>query len=126
MKLYLLCALAFSVAVSAATTVEDLTLKSVVDQRYNPPTFAVCTTATTDCYEVESKEEFTLIHKPGDNACPAGYYFLLNRKEGVVDNINTATCDGSLKLSFAAKSRAIEVQLFGNTVGQQPLDPQPH
>lgn len=122
MKRFLLCALAFSGAVSATTTVDDLTLKSVVDQRYNPPTFAVCTTADTDCYEVESKEEFTLIHKPGDAACPAGYYFLLNRKEGVVDNINTATCDKSLKLSFAAKSRAIDVQLFGNSIGQQPID----
>lgn len=125
MKRFLLCALAFSGAVSATTTVDDLTLKSVVDQRYNPPTFAVCTTATTDCYEVGSKEEFVLIHKPGDKACPAGYYFLINRKEGVVDNVNTATCDPSLKLSFAQKQRAIEVQLFGNTIGQQPLDPQP-
>lgn len=125
MKRFLLCTLAFSGAVTAATTVEDLTLKSVVDERYNPPTFSVCTTATTDCYEVASKEEFTLIHKPGDNACPAGYYFLLNRKEGVVDNINTATCDSSLKLSFASKQRAIEVQLFGNIIGQQPLDPMP-
>lgn len=125
MKRYLLCALAFSGAVCAKTTVDDLTLKSVVDQRYNPPTFAVCTTADTNCYEVATKDEFTLIHRPGDASCPAGYYFLLNRKEGVIDNINTATCEPSLKLSFSSKARAIELQLFGNPIGQQPLDQKP-
>lgn len=125
MKRFLLCVLAFSGAVAANTTVDDLTLKSVVDQRYNHPTFSVCTTATTDCYEVASKEEFVLIHKPGDKACPAGYYFLLNRKEGVIDNVNTATCEASLSLSFAPKDRAIEVKLFGNTIGQQSLDQKP-
>lgn len=125
MKRFLLCALAFSGAVSATTTVDDLTLKSVVDQRYNPPTFAVCTTADTDCYEAGTKDEFTLIHKPGDKACPAGYYFMLNRKEGVVDDVNTATCDPTLKLSFSPTARALQIQLFGNTAGQIPLDQQP-
>ncbi|QVW28709.1 hypothetical protein pEaSNUABM8_00212 [Erwinia phage pEa_SNUABM_8] len=125
MKRFLLCALVFSGAVAANTTVADLTLKSAVDARYSPPTFAVCTTNDTDCYEAASMEEFTLIHKPGDTSCPAGYYFMLNRKEGVVDNVNTATCDASLKLSFLSKQRALQLELFGNPIGNVPLDQQP-
>ncbi|QVW55757.1 hypothetical protein pEaSNUABM9_00176 [Erwinia phage pEa_SNUABM_9] len=122
MKRFLLCALVFSGAVAANTSVGDLTLKSIVDQRYSPPTFAVCTTATTDCYEAATMEEFTLIHKPGDDKCPAGYYFMLNRKEGVVDDVNTATCDPSLKLSFDPKGRALQLHLFGNDIGRVALD----
>lgn len=124
MKRYLLCTLAFSGTLFAQTSVSDLTLKSVVDSRYNPPTFSVCTTEDTSCYEVATKDEFTLIHSPGDQSCPAGYYYMLNRKEGVVDDVNTATCDKSLKLSFAQRTRALEVNLFGKVAGQIPLDQQ--
>lgn len=122
MKRYLLLALAFSGAVWANTSVDDLTLKSVVDTRYNPPTFDVCTGQTTDCHEVATKDEFILVQKPGGHECPAGYYFILNSKEGLVEDVNTATCDPSLKLGFAENERALEISLFNKKIGSLPLD----
>lgn len=123
MKRYLFATLLFSGLAMAHTSVDDLTLKSVVDGRYNPPTFDVCTSATSDCREVATKDEFILVQKPGDAACPAGYYFLLNSKEGVVDDVNTATCDPSLKLGFAKDARELVITLFNQHIGRLPLDP---
>lgn len=122
MKCFLLCALIFSGYGVANTTVDNLTLDSVFDARYQPPTFVVCTTVINDCYEADTMDEFSLIHLPGNETCPAGYYFILNRKEGVVDGVNTITCDPSLKLSFREEKRLLQVELFGRIIGNVPLD----
>ncbi|ANZ49276.1 hypothetical protein HUXLEY_194 [Erwinia phage vB_EamM_Huxley] len=115
-------ALAVSFVPTASASTDIGAILQEIQYQYNPPDFGVCENGTVACKEVGKKDEFILVHADGGTQCPAGYYFILNSKEGIIEPVIAPTCDPSLKIGFAHSSRAIELALFGKVSGTVPLD----
>ena len=82
----------------AATTVADLTLKPF---KYQPISFMKCQDdPKAVCEEVASQDEWILVRQDGGETCPAGYYYVLNKRLKDVQDIDTQNCDPSVVLDF--------------------------
>jgi len=92
---------AFNIAVVRAEPSFDGVL--IKPYKYQPIGFDKCNSnplVTDSCRETEKMEQFTILHQPGGETCPAGYYYLLDDKEKAASNLPTEECDPSVVLNF--------------------------
>ncbi|ANZ49554.1 hypothetical protein WELLINGTON_201 [Erwinia phage Wellington] len=71
--------------------------------KYQPAGFDKCSSnplVANSCRETEKMEQFTILHQPGGETCPAGYFYLLDDKQQAASALPTEECDPSVVLNF--------------------------
>ena len=66
---------------------------------YNPPGYGACAVNESLCTEVAKYDGYVVLRETSAT-CPAGYYYLVNNNEMVIDELDTVECDPSVEFKF--------------------------
>jgi hypothetical protein len=107
-----------SVVRAEQTTIENVLPKPY---KFQPKGFQTCDSnplAADGCRVIEKMEQFTILHQPGDETCPAGYYYLLDDKQQTASDLTTEECDPSVVLNFVKNPVSNEVLIVMSLHGE--------
>lgn len=108
---------------STVVRADQTTIENVLPlpYKFQPKGFQQCDSnpmAKNACHETEKMDQFTILHQPGGETCPAGYYYLLDDKEKVASDLPTEECDPSVVLNFVKNPTNNEVFIVMSLHGE--------